>query len=236
MQIIPAIDIIGGKCVRLTKGDYAQSKTYSDSPLEVAKLFEDNGIKRLHLVDLDGAKAAWPQNLKVLESIAAKTGLKVDFGGGIKSRAALVSVLDAGATWAGCSSIAVTSPEEFRSWCWDFEGHIILGADIKNGYVATHGWLKETALTVSDLFDANPMVGTSICTDISRDGMLSGIDTAFYKDLQAKYRSIDIIASGGVAGIGDVRNAFDAGLRGIIIGKAFYEGRITLDELKPFIC
>ena len=231
IEIIPAIDIIGGECVRLTKGDYSMCKVYSKDPLDVAMRFEQAGIRRLHVVDLDGAKASSPVNLPVLERIASGTSLKVEFGGGIKSRDALSSVLDAGATYAICGSIAASSPEDFQQWLDEFGGRIILGADVRDGLISTHGWLRTSTLTAHGLIASFRGLRQAICTDISRDGMLQGVDTAFYTTLQAAFPDTDIIVSGGISCIGDIRAAEAAGLRGVIVGKAFYEGRITIEEL-----
>ncbi len=238
IQIIPAIDIIGGECVRLTQGDYNQKKTYFKDPLEVAKMFEGAGIKRLHVVDLDGAKASMPQNLKVLERVAANTSLEVEFGGGIKSAEALSSVLDAGARYAICGSIAVTEPEEFDSWLRKFSGdRIVLGVDTKNGLVATHGWLKSSALTASDLIGKFTESGLAqvICTEISHDGMLQGVDSSIYTKMQAEFPQVKVIVSGGISCMEDILGLDRLGLKAVIVGKAFYEGRITLEDFRK-IC
>ncbi|MCR5003242.1 MAG: 1-(5-phosphoribosyl)-5-[(5-phosphoribosylamino)methylideneamino]imidazole-4-carboxamide isomerase [Bacteroidales bacterium] len=235
IQIIPAIDIIGGECVRLTQGDYDQKKTYFKDPLEVAKMFEEAGIRRLHVVDLDGAKASVPQNLKVLERIASGTGLEVEFGGGIKSGEALSSVLNAGARYAICGSIAVTAPEEFDSWLKQFGGdRIVLGVDTKNGFVATHGWLKSSALTASDLISKFTGSGLKqvICTEISHDGMLQGVDSTIYTGMQSEFPDIKVIVSGGISCVDDILGLDKLGLKAVIVGKAFYEGRITIEDLK----
>lgn len=233
IQVIPAIDLIGGECVRLTQGDYAQKKTYSSSPADVAGRFEDAGVRRLHLVDLDGAKASMPQNLKILEDIKKSTSLKVEFGGGIKSKEALQKVFDAGADFAICGSIAVTSPEEMDGFISAFGGEkIILGADIRNGMVSTHGWLKDSTLSADDLLARFPGVKGAVITDISRDGMLSGIDISLYTRLQTAFPSTDIVVSGGISSSGDVHSLEAAGLRAVIVGKAIYEGRITFEELE----
>ncbi len=235
IEIIPAIDIIDGKCVRLTKGDYASQKTYYNDPLDAAKQYEDIGIRRLHMVDLDGAKASEPANLKVLERIANSTGLDLQYGGGIKSREALHSVFSAGANRAICGSIAVKRPELFAGWLTEFGAeHIILGADIRNGKVAIQGWLDECDKSAADLINEFLPQGLSqtICTDISRDGMLCGPSMELYSTLQNRFPSVDIIVSGGISSMDDILQLENNGMRSVIVGKAIYEGRITMEELK----
>ena len=231
-NIIPAIDLIGGQCVRLTQGDYDKSKTYSSDPLSMAKRFEDAGARRLHLVDLDGAKASAPANLDVLEKIAGGTSLTVEFGGGIKSEASLKSVIDAGASYAICGSIAITSPEMFRVWLESFGEKIILGLDLKNGFVATHGWLKTSQASAESVLESfGGLVRQAIVTEISRDGMLQGVDTGFYSRLQTAFPDVDIVVSGGVSSLADIKEIKKNGLRAAIVGKAIYEGRVDLNEL-----
>lgn len=231
-NIIPAIDLIGGQCVRLTQGDYDKSKTYSSDPLSMARRFEDAGARRLHLVDLDGAKASAPANLDVLEKIAGGTSLTVEFGGGIKSEASLKSVIDAGASYAICGSIAITSPEMFRGWLESFGEKIILGLDLKNGFVATHGWLKTSQASAESVLESfGGLVRQAIVTEISRDGMLQGVDTGFYSRLQTAFPDVDIVVSGGVSSLADIKEIKKNGLRAAIVGKAIYEGRVDLNEL-----
>lgn len=231
-NIIPAIDLIDGQCVRLTQGDYSRSKVYSSDPVEVALGFGEAGATRLHLVDLDGAKASEPKNLAVLEKIVSATSMEVEFGGGIKSEASLKSVLDAGAAYAICGSIAITSPDLFRTWLDEYGERIILGLDLKNGRVATHGWLETSEATVSDVLDAfGGLVRRAIVTEISHDGMLSGVDADFYSELQAAFPDVEIVVSGGVAGEDDIRLLSERGLRSAIVGKAIYEGRIDLAKM-----
>ena len=231
-NIIPAIDLIDGQCVRLTQGDYSRSKVYSSDPVEVALGFGEAGAKRLHLVDLDGAKASEPKNLAVLEKIVSATSMEVEFGGGIKSEASLKSVLDAGAAYAICGSIAITSPELFRTWLNEYGERIILGLDLKNGRVATHGWLETSEATVSDVLDAfGGLVRRAIVTEISHDGMLSGVDADFYSGLQTAFPDVEIVVSGGVAGEDDIRLLSESGLQSAIVGKAIYEGRIDLAKM-----
>lgn len=237
VKIIPAIDLIDGKCVRLTEGDYATSKTYNTNPLEVAKMFEDHGIQHLHLVDLDGAKAGHIINWKVLETIASKTKLIIDFGGGIKTNKDLSIAFECGAKKVTGGSIAIKNPELFTQWLSQYPNQIILGADVKNREVAISGWLEKTNTTIDALIDrylplnANEM----ICTDISRDGKLQGPNFELYKELQEKYPTLNIIASGGVSKIEDVDRCAELNLAGVIIGKAIYEGFISLSELQKRI-
>ncbi|RPD41047.1 1-(5-phosphoribosyl)-5-[(5-phosphoribosylamino)methylideneamino]imidazole-4-carboxamide isomerase [Chitinophaga barathri] len=236
--IIPAIDIIGGKCVRLTQGDYAQQKVYNENPLEVAMEFEDSGIQRLHLVDLDGAKKGAVVNWKVLETIAAKTGLTIDFGGGIKSGDDLKIVFESGAELATIGSVAVKQPELFFSWLDQYGADkMFLGADVKEEMIAVGGWLETTDRSVFDFLRTNLERGVKevFCTDIAKDGLLQGPSTELYKKIIAELPGIRLTASGGVSHIGDVEELQAAGLAGVIIGKAIYEGRITLPELKKFI-
>lgn len=235
IEIIPAIDIIGGECVRLTQGDYAQKSTYFTDPLEVAKMMESVGVRRIHLVDLDGAKASSPQNLRVLERVATATALDVQYGGGIKSEQALRDVFSSGARRAICGSVAVSSPDLFREWLRNFgAGHIILGADIKDGNVATHGWLSQSQLTVKELINVFLQDGLTqvICTDISKDGMLNGPSFELYDELQKAYSVINITVSGGISSVDDILRLDEMGLRSVIVGKAFYEGHITLKQIE----
>lgn len=235
IEIIPATDIIGGACVRLTQGDYGRRTTYYSDPFEAALRFEETGIRRLHMVDLDGAKAAQPRNLAVLERIASKTALEVQYGGGIKSRQALFDVFAAGARRAICGSLAVREPERFAEWLTEFgPERLILGADIRDGSVAIQGWLESSALTAPQLIERFiPQSLTQvICTDISRDGMLCGPSAAFYADLQGRFPAVEITVSGGISSMDDIEELDRQGLRSVIVGKAFYEGRITLKDLE----
>ncbi len=235
IEIIPAIDIIGGECVRLTQGDYGRKTSYFKDPAEVAVRYEAIGLRRIHLVDLDGAKASSPMNLKVLERVAARTKLDIQWGGGIKSADSLRAVLDSGANRVICGSVAVTDPESFAQWLKDFgPEHVILGADVRDGKVATHGWLRESERSVDELIDCFAPFGLSqvICTDISKDGMLQGPAFEMYERLQTKYSVINITVSGGVGSMDDILALNARGLRSVIVGKAIYEGRITLKELE----
>lgn len=238
IEIIPAIDIINGECVRLTQGDYAQKVSYFKDPSVVAKSYEDLGVKRLHVVDLDGAKGAFPVNLAVLEKIASTTTLDIQWGGGVKSEQALRAVFEAGANRAICGSIAVGEPEMFKSWITLFGAeHIILGADVRGGRVATHGWLEESQMGVEQLITAFQQAGLSqvVCTDISKDGMLQGPSFELYERLQAQFPDIDITVSGGISQMNDIERLNDAGLRSVIVGKAIYEGHITLKMIEQWV-
>ena len=235
IEIIPATDIIGGACVRLTQGDYGRRTTYYRDPLEAAQRFEEAGIRRLHMVDLDGAKASEPRNLAVLERVATKTTLEVQYGGGIKSRGALRSVFDAGASRAICGSIAVREPESFAEWLAEFGGgKLILGADIRDGAVAVQGWTERSEMNAHELIARFAPQGLAqvICTDIARDGMLCGTSAEFYAGLQGQFPGVEITVSGGIASMTDIEALDGAGLRSVIVGKALYEGHITLEELK----
>lgn len=235
MRIIPAIDIIDGKCVRLTKGDYATKKIYNENPLEVAKEFEANGIKYLHLVDLDGAKASKIVNHKVLEQVSTNTSLKIDFGGGLKSDEDLKIAFDAGASQITGGSIAVKNAELFEQWLEQYGAErIILGADSHNRKIMTHGWQRGSALDVVEFITDYVKKGITyvIPTDIAKDGMLEGAANSLYKEILSKSK-IKLIASGGVASIEDIHQLEAIGCDGVIIGKAIYEGRISMKELEP---
>lgn len=237
MDIIPAIDIIGGSCVRLSQGDYSLMKEYASDPLDMAKRFEDHGLKRLHLVDLEGAKGGTIVNLKSLERIAGNTDLVIDFGGGIKRSEDLRDAFNAGASMVTCGSIAVKDPALVESWLAQYgPDKLILGSDAKGGMIATHGWLETTALEVGPFIDSYLEKGffRVICTDIALDGMLGGPSFALYDELLASRPSLHLIASGGIASIEDVYALQKAGLGGAIIGKALYEGAITLEALVRF--
>lgn len=233
MKIIPAIDIIGGSCVRLSQGNYSLKKIYDDNPLDVAKRFEDAGISSLHLVDLDGAKSGSPQNLDVLESIASYTSLIVDFGGGVKSTASLESVFQAGAHAITAGTISVKNNELVFDWISKYGDRIILGADANNGFVAVNGWELKTEMTVFDLIKNYEKSGLQrvICTDISKDGMLDGPSFGLYKKLIQAFPKMKFVASGGVSSIEDLKALKDCGLYGAIVGKAIYEGKISLKDL-----
>lgn len=238
IEIIPAIDIIGGKCVRLSQGDYNRKTVYNENPLEVARMFEDAGIRRLHLVDLDGAKAKHIVNYKVLEQIASKTNLIIDFGGGLKSDDDLKIVFESGAAMVTGGSIAVKEPELFLSWLEKFGSEkIILGADAKDGKVAVNGWQESTELSVIEFISEFYKKGISkvISTDISRDGMLTGPAFELYSEIMETLPAVEIIASGGISSMDDICKLAEMEVPGVITGKAIYEGKINLKEIEKYI-
>ena len=235
--IIPAIDLMDGKCVRLTQGDYGQKKEYSADPVDMAKQYEDCGVTRLHVVDLDGARAKKPCNLRVLENIATRTGLDIEWGGGIKDASSLRSTLDAGADRIICGSIAVDERETFTSWLKEFgPSCLILGADVRDGKVATHGWLKDSGLGLDELMGWYVPEGLNqmICTDISKDGMLQGPDFDFYLTLKQAFPTVDVTLSGGISCMADIEKAAELGLHSVIVGKAIYEGKISMKEIESW--
>ncbi|MGN6438449.1 MAG: 1-(5-phosphoribosyl)-5-[(5-phosphoribosylamino)methylideneamino]imidazole-4-carboxamide isomerase [Agriterribacter sp.] len=234
MEIIPAIDIIDGKCVRLTQGDYAQKKIYNEHPLEVAKEFEGAGLQRLHLVDLDGAKAGQVKNWKVLETIAGKTSLIIDFGGGIKKEEDVKIVLNSGAALATVGSIAVKDEKELVRWFNIFGAEkFLLGADVKDEKIAIGGWLETTNIWIYDFIEKYIQHGITqlFCTDVSKDGKLEGPATELYKSITSKFPELHFIASGGVSNLADLHALEQAGCKGAIVGKAIYEGRIRISDL-----
>lgn len=235
MQIIPAIDIIEGKCVRLTQGDYEQKKIYNEHPLEVAKEFEDAGLNRLHLVDLDGAKAGAVKNWKVLETIAGKTSLIIDFGGGIKKEDDVKIVFNSGAAFATIGSLAVKNEFEFVKWLLMFGADkFLLGADVKEEKIAVSGWLETTDVWIYDFIQKYIEHGIQqiFCTDVSKDGKLEGPSTELYKNIISKFPKLHFIASGGVSSVKDLEDLKNIGCSGAIVGKAIYENRITIKELQ----
>ncbi|MEO6314355.1 MAG: 1-(5-phosphoribosyl)-5-[(5-phosphoribosylamino)methylideneamino]imidazole-4-carboxamide isomerase [Chitinophagaceae bacterium] len=234
MELIPAIDIIDGKCVRLTQGDYAQKKIYNERPLEVAKEFEAAGLLRLHLVDLDGAKAGAVKNWKVLETIAGKTSLVVDFGGGIKTAADVQIVFDSGAAYATIGSLAVKDELTFVEWLHRFGANqFLLGADVKDEKIAVGGWLETTDIWVYDFIKKyiDHGIHQVFCTDVSKDGKLEGPSINLYKNIISEFPSLHFIASGGVSSMKDLEDLHAIGCKAVIIGKAIYEGRIHLKDL-----
>ncbi|RXG30187.1 1-(5-phosphoribosyl)-5-[(5-phosphoribosylamino)methylideneamino]imidazole-4-carboxamide isomerase [Leeuwenhoekiella palythoae] len=238
MRIIPAIDIIDGKCVRLSKGDYNTKKIYNESPLEVAKEFEAHGIQYLHLVDLDGAKSKHIVNHKVLEQIASQTSLKIDFGGGLKTDDDLRIAFESGASQITGGSIAVKDPETFKSWLQKFGANkIILGADAKDEKVAVSGWLEESKEELIPFIQGYQKEGVSyvICTDISKDGMLEGPSFELYKRILEETKNLKLIASGGISSFDELPKLAELGCEGTIIGKAIYEGRISMKQLENYI-
>ncbi|MFM9910755.1 MAG: 1-(5-phosphoribosyl)-5-[(5-phosphoribosylamino)methylideneamino]imidazole-4-carboxamide isomerase [Chitinophagaceae bacterium] len=235
MILIPAIDIIDEKCVRLTEGDYSQKKIYNEHPLEVAKAFEDAGLQRLHLVDLDGARNGAVKNWKVLEAIAGKTDLVIDFGGGIKTEKDLNIVFNSGAALATIGSMAVKNDQEFIKWLDNFGADkFFLGADVKNEKIAVNGWLETTDIWVYDFIQK--YIGKGVhqifCTDVSKDGKLEGPSLDLYKTIVQQFPALNFVASGGVSSMNDLDELRKIGCKGVIIGKAIYEGRISLTDLK----
>ena len=234
MQIIPAIDVINGKCVRLSKGDYSKQKIYNENPVEVAKTFEDAGLQRLHIVDLDGAKAGKITNLKVLESIASATKLFIDFGGGIKNIDDANSVFNAGASIITLGSIAVKKPGIVEEWIMEFGADkILIGADVLNEKIKISGWLEDGGINIFQFISKMLAIGAQdiFCTDISKDGMMKGPSVDLYKKIIATFSTLHLISSGGVSRIEEVILLKETGCTGAIIGKAIYEGKITLSEL-----
>jgi phosphoribosylformimino-5-aminoimidazole carboxamide ribotide isomerase len=237
MEIIPAIDIIDGKCVRLEKGDFEKKIIYYNDPLEAAKNFESAGIKRLHIVDLDGAKGASLKNIKTLEHISSKTSLIIDFGGGLKTTAHLHSAFNAGASMVSLGSIIVKNAELFYQWIEEFGASKFLpGADVLDKKIKIHGWKEETGI---DIFDftrdlISKGINTIFCTDISRDGMMQGPSIKLYSELLQEFSSLNLIASGGISCFEDLLVLKETGCSGAIVGKAIYEGKISLDRLKDF--
>lgn len=239
IDVIPAIDLIDGACVRLTKGDYGTKQVYEKDPVIMAYRFEDAGIKRLHLVDLDGAKAGKVVNLSVLENLVNKTKLEIDFGGGIKTDEDLKSVLNAGAKWLTIGSLAVKNPEKMKSWIQTYGAELfILGADVRDGNIAISGWLETSNLHwesfMLDYYQSG--VRQFLCTDISRDGMLNGPSVDLYKEIMLRFPDCYLIASGGVSGKQDLIDLEEAKIPAVVLGKAIYEGRITLNEIMEMSC
>lgn len=238
MELIPAIDLIDGKCVRLTKGDFSSKIIYSDSPLDVAKGFEDAGLKRLHIVDLDGANGAIKRNLQTLEDISSCTFLEIDFGGGLKTTEDVQSVFNAGASMANLGSIIIKNPALFAQWITDFGSERFLpGADVLNKKIKINGWKEDTNLDIIDFIQSliKLNIHKIFCTDISKDGMMQGPSTDLYKEILKKFPSLHLIASGGVSCYDDLLILRDAGCGGAIIGKAFYEGKITMQQIDNFL-
>ncbi|MBS1599164.1 MAG: 1-(5-phosphoribosyl)-5-[(5-phosphoribosylamino)methylideneamino]imidazole-4-carboxamide isomerase [Bacteroidetes bacterium] len=237
MEIIPAIDVIEGKCVRLTQGDYAQKKIYNENPLEVARQFEDAALRRLHLVDLDGAKSGAVKNWKVLERIASKTSLQVDFGGGIKSEKDIDIVFNSGAMLATIGSVAVKDEKLFSDWILKYgSDKFLLGADVKDEKIAVNGWQETTNIWIYDFIEKYIQRGLKqiFCTDVSKDGLLEGPSVDLYKNIVGKFPALHFIASGGVSNMDDIYRLEEIGCKGAIIGKAIYEGRITIASLSKF--
>ena len=238
IELVPAIDMIEGKCVRMTQGDYDTQKIYNESPLEVAKQFQDAGVTRLHMVDLDGAKAGHIVNYRMLEKVASHTDLSIDFGGGLKSDDDLHIAFDCGAQMVTGGSIAVKNPDLFLSWITRYGSErIILGADAKEKKIAISGWKEGTAIDLIPFIKDYQSKGISkvICTDIARDGMLQGPAVKLYQEMQQEMPELYVIASGGVSSMGDIERLEEANIPAVIFGKAIYEGRISLKEIETFI-
>ncbi|WP_080904303.1 1-(5-phosphoribosyl)-5-[(5-phosphoribosylamino)methylideneamino]imidazole-4-carboxamide isomerase [Parabacteroides sp. Marseille-P3160] len=237
IEIIPAIDLIDGKCVRLTQGDYETRKVYNEDPLDVAKAFEDHGIRRLHVVDLDGARLGRIVNYRTLEKLASRTSLVIDFGGGLKHDEDLLISFESGAAMVTGGSIAIKEPELFSAWIGKFGGEkIILGADVRDRKIAINGWKDTTEQELIPFIDSYIKKGItkSICTDIGKDGMLEGPSIDLYKEIREAFPDLYLIASGGVGSIGDIESLEEAGIPAVIFGKAIYEGKISLKELVRF--
>ncbi len=238
IELIPAIDIIGGRCVRLSQGDYERQTTYDAEPADMVKRFADCGVKRVHVVDLDGAKAAQPENLPTLEKMAGIDGVSIEWGGGLKTETAVRQVFDAGAAYAIVGSVAAKQPDLFTTWLNAFGAErMVLGADVREGKVSVSGWQEDLNLGIEALIDTFQPHGLRqvICTDISRDGMLQGPSFDLYTQLQAAYPDIDFTVSGGISSMDDIRRLNSLNLRKVIIGKAIYEGRISLKEIETYI-
>lgn len=238
VEIIPAIDIIEGRCVRLSQGDYAQTKVYDASPVDMAKRYADCGVKRIHVVDLDGAKSSSPRNLKTLEKMAVGADVEIEWGGGIKSEESLRALFDYGATYAIVGSVAAQNQMLFAEWLARYGGErMVLGADVRDGKVAVNGWQQEVELTIDDLVGEFLPMGLSqvICTDISRDGMLQGPSFELYTRLQGSYDAVDFTVSGGISAMKDIEECDRLGLRKVIVGKAIYENRITLKDIERWL-
>lgn len=238
IELIPAIDIIDGKCVRLSQGDYDSKKVYNENPVEVAKEFEAHGIRRLHVVDLDGAASQHVVNYRTLERIAGQTSLVIDFGGGVKSDEDLRIAFESGAQMVTGGSIAVKNPDLFCRWIETCGGEkIILGADVKERMIAVNGWKDESACELFPFLEEyiHKGIKKAICTDISCDGMLEGPSVSLYKEILEKHPALYLIASGGVSSIGDIEVLQEAGVPAVIFGKALYEGRIRLKDLYRFL-
>ena len=238
IELVPAIDIIDGKCVRLSQGDYDTQKVYNENPLEVAKEFEANGIRRLHVVDLDGAKSSHIVNYKVLDKIAGHTSLVIDFGGGIKSDEDLNIAFENGAQMVTLGSVAVKKPDLFKGWLHKYGAEkIILGADVKDNHISVNGWKEESQQELLPFLSDYTQEGVRkvLCTDISRDGMLQGPSIELYKQIMTQFPDMHLIASGGVSCLDDIIRLDEAGIPAVVFGKALYEGRITLKDLNRFM-
>ncbi|MDR2562558.1 MAG: 1-(5-phosphoribosyl)-5-[(5-phosphoribosylamino)methylideneamino]imidazole-4-carboxamide isomerase [Prevotellaceae bacterium] len=239
IEIIPAMDLIDGRCVRLSQGDYSKKTIYSENPLEIATMYEAHGVQRLHLVDLDGAKAGKIINHRILEKIATRTSITIDFGGGLKGDDDLRIAFECGAQMVTGGSIAVKNPASFQKWIDRYgEQAIILGADCRKGKIAVAGWIEDTELEVASFIDSWRKRGISkvICTDIAKDGMMGGANLDLYREIIRSNPDIYLIASGGVGSVSDVERLAEANIPAVIVGKALYEGKISLQQIAKFLC
>lgn len=238
MEIIPAIDLINGKCVRLTEGDYSRKTEYALSPLEIAKQYQDHGIKRLHLVDLDGAKQGKVVNWQIAEQLALHTDLVIDFGGGVKTAAEVERIIDLGIEYVVVGSVAAKQPELFADWIVRFgPNRFMLGADVRNEMIMVSGWLEKSSLSLMPFLETqiNQGISNVFCTDISKDGKLEGPAVDLYRKIKLAFPAFNLIASGGVSSMDDIHALAKAGCNGVIIGKAIYEGRISIQDLEAYI-
>ena len=238
MEIIPAIDIIDGKCVRLAKGDFSKKIIYSDNPVDVAKKFEATGINRLHIVDLDGANGEPLKNIKALENISNSTSLIIDFGGGLKKTEEIQSVFNAGASMINVGSIIVKNPSLFSQWIVDFGAEKFLpGADVLDEKIKIHGWKEETGIDIFDFIEdlISKGINQIFCTDISKDGMMQGPSIKLYKEIIERFPSLELVASGGISCYEDLNALKESGCKGAIVGKAIYEGKITMKQIEHFL-
>ena len=238
IEIIPAIDIIEGRCVRLSQGDYERRKVYDESPVDMAKRYADCGVKRIHVVDLDGAKSSAPKNLKTLERMVIGSGVEIEWGGGIKCEESLRALFDYGAHYAIVGSVAAQQPMLFAEWLARFGGDkMVLGADVREGKVSVNGWQEDLTVTIEELIDGFLPMGLNqvICTDITKDGMLQGPSDELYVELQGRYPSVDFTVSGGISSMADIERLNEKGLRKVIVGKAIYENRITLKDIERWL-
>ena len=238
IEIIPAIDIIEGRTVRLSQGDYSRTKVYDASPVDMAKRYADCGIRRIHVVDLDGAKSSSPKNLRTLEQMAVGANVEIEWGGGIKSEESLRALFDYGATYAIVGSVAAREPMLFAEWLVRFGGdRMVLGADVRDGKVSVNGWQEDVAVTIEELVDSFLGQGLSqvVCTDITRDGMLQGPADELYVGLQERYPAVDFTVSGGIGSMADVERLSERGLHKVIVGNAIYENRITLKDIEQWL-
>jgi phosphoribosylformimino-5-aminoimidazole carboxamide ribotide isomerase len=238
MEIIPAIDLINGKCVRLTEGDYSRKTEYALSPLEIAKQYQDHGITRLHLVDLDGAKQGKVVNWQIAEQLALHTDLVIDFGGGVKTAAEVERIIDLGIEYVVVGSVAAKQPELFADWIVRFgPNRFMLGADVRNEMIMVSGWLEKSSLSLMPFLETqiNQGISNVFCTDISKDGKLEGPAVDLYRKIKLAFPAFNLIASGGVSSMDDIHALAKAGCNGVIIGKAIYEGRISIQDLEAYI-